>query len=64
VWLLIACRLQTLAFTGLYDYRTGKQDWMSAGCLPRGTNFQVARVHLLGGRNARSGQAAVERQVY
>ena len=23
VWLLIACRLQTLAFTGLYDYRTG-----------------------------------------
>jgi hypothetical protein len=36
------------AFTGLYDYRTGKRDWMSAGCLPRGTNFQVARVHLLG----------------
>jgi rhodanese-related sulfurtransferase len=39
-----ACRLQTLGFTEVYDYRTGKLDWMSAGLPTEGTNAQQTRL--------------------
>jgi rhodanese-related sulfurtransferase/CBS domain-containing protein len=33
-----ACRLETLGFTEVYDYRTGIQDWKAAGLPSDGTN--------------------------
>jgi rhodanese-related sulfurtransferase/CBS domain-containing protein len=39
-----ACRLETLGFTEVYDYRTGKQDWIGAGLPTEGTNTQRPRL--------------------
>jgi rhodanese-related sulfurtransferase/CBS domain-containing protein len=39
-----ACRLETLGFTEVYDYRTGKQDWIGAGLPTEGTFAQRPRL--------------------
>ena len=39
-----ACRLQTLGFTDVYDYSTGKLDWMGAGLPVEGTNGERPRL--------------------
>jgi CBS domain-containing protein len=38
-----ACRLESLGFTQVYDYVTGKLDWLAAGLPSEGTNAQRPR---------------------
>jgi CBS domain-containing protein len=39
-----ACRLETLGFTGVYDYVAGKMDWLARALPTEGTQADVPRV--------------------
>src|SRR6516164_5907840 len=50
-----AWRLEALGFTGVYEYKVGKLDWLAAGLPTEGTNAKKPRVGAIARKDVPTG---------